>query len=92
MKKHVDGCKSEPYIYHGCYYTVCNEEGYMGRLISLAELATRTGTCESTWRKKIARGELPVVRLGRAIRIAEHVAERIMRDGTQTKVLTERVA
>ncbi len=57
----------------------------MGRLVPIAELAMRTGTCESMWRKKIARGELPIVRLGRSIRIAEEVAERIIREGTHAK-------
>jgi|GEM_PF-1211259 excisionase family DNA binding protein len=54
----------------------------MGRLVTIAELAARSGTCESTWRKAIAREEIPVIRIGRAVRIAEEVAERLIREGT----------
>ena len=50
----------------------------MGRLISIAELAFLTSTCEATWRKKIARGELQVLRIGRAVRIPEHVVQEIL--------------
>jgi excisionase family DNA binding protein len=57
------------------------KEARMGRLIPIAELAMRTGTCESTWRKKIARGEISVVRIGRSIRIAEDVTEKIIECG-----------
>jgi excisionase family DNA binding protein len=53
----------------------------MGRLVSIAELAVLTATCESTWRKKIAKGEVPVVRIGRSIRIAEHVVQEILARG-----------
>ncbi len=53
----------------------------MTRLISLAELAARSGMCESTWRKKMERGELPVIRIGRSIRVAEAVAKRVIREG-----------
>ncbi len=57
----------------------------MGRLVTIAELAARSGTCESTWRKAIAREEIPVVRIGRAVRVAEDVAERLIREGTRQK-------
>jgi len=57
----------------------------MGRLISLAELATRTGTCESFWRKKISRGEVPVIRIGRAIRVDEEVVKLIVACGVQSR-------
>ncbi len=53
----------------------------MGRLVPIAELAVRTGTCESTWRKKIARREIPVVRIGRSVRIAEEVVQEIILRG-----------
>jgi excisionase family DNA binding protein len=56
----------------------------MGRLVPLAELAMLTGTCEATWRKKIARGELPVVRIGRSIRVAEEVVQEILERGLVT--------
>ena len=57
----------------------------MGRLISLAELAVRTGTCESTWRKKVARGEVPVVRIGRSVRVDEEVVKLIVLCGVSTR-------
>ncbi len=68
------------------------EEENMGRLISIAELATRTATCESTWRKAISRGEIPIVRIGRAVRVSEDVAERLIREGTHAKAPAEAVA
>jgi excisionase family DNA binding protein len=57
----------------------------MGRLVTIAELAALSGTCESTCRKAIAREEIPVIRIGRAVRIAEEVAERLIREGTHAK-------
>ena len=57
----------------------------MGRLISLAELAARTSTCESTWRKKIARGELPVIRIGRSVRVDEEIMQLIIQCGVQRR-------
>lgn len=53
----------------------------MARLISVSELAARTSTCENFWRKKIAAGELPVIRLGRNVRIDEGVVALIMECG-----------
>jgi excisionase family DNA binding protein len=57
----------------------------MSRLISLSELATRTGTCESTWRKKVARGEIPVVRIGRSVRVDEEIMKLIVQCGVQSR-------
>jgi excisionase family DNA binding protein len=57
----------------------------MGRLISLAELATRTGMCESTWRKKVARGEIPVIRIGRSVRVDEEIVKLIVQCGVSTR-------
>lgn len=58
----------------------------MARLISLAELAARTGMCESTWRKKVARGEVPVVRIGRSVRVDEEIVKLIVTCGIRSKV------
>lgn len=60
----------------------------MSRLISLAELATRTGMCESTWRKKVARGEVPVVRIGRSVRVDEEIVKLIVTCGIHSKSRT----
>lgn len=57
----------------------------MGRLISLAELAVRTGMCESTWRKKVARGEVPVIRIGRSVRVDEEIVKLIIQCGVRSK-------
>ncbi len=60
----------------------------MGRLISLAELATRTGTCESTWRKKVSRNEIPVIRIGRSVRVDEEIVKLIIACGVQGRSST----
>lgn len=57
----------------------------MGRLISLAELATRTGMCESTWRKKVARNEIPIIRIGRSVRVDEEIVKLIIACGVQSR-------
>ncbi len=57
----------------------------MERLISFAEAAARTGTCESTWRKKAARGEISVVRIGRSIRVSEGELERSLRQANSAE-------
>lgn len=62
----------------------------MGRLISLAELATRTGTCESTWRKKVARNEIPVIRIGRSVRVDEEIVKLIIACGVQGRPSTRK--
>jgi excisionase family DNA binding protein len=60
----------------------------MGRLISLAELAVRTGMCESTWRKKVSRGEVPVIRIGRSVRVDEEIVKLIVQCGVRSKPST----
>jgi excisionase family DNA binding protein len=57
----------------------------MGRLNTLAELATRTSTCESTWRKKVARGEVPVIRIGRSVRVDEEIVQLIIQCGMPSR-------
>ena len=44
------------------------------RLLSARELSERTGIPRSTWYDVLARGELPVVRIGSSIRVAENDA------------------
>ncbi len=41
------------------------------RLLKLAEAAEMTNLSVSTWRAWVLRGRIPVVRLGRAVRIRE---------------------
>ena len=40
-------------------------------LLSIAEVATRTSTSQSFWRKQLARRVIPVVRVGRCVRIRQ---------------------
>ncbi len=51
------------------------------RLFSIAEVARLTGTSASFWRKAISRRTVPVVRLGRAVRIPEAAVETAVRLG-----------
>ena len=42
------------------------------RYLTVAELARRTGMSSAYWRRAIVRKVIPVVRLGRSVRVAEH--------------------
>ncbi len=44
---------------------------FEGRLLLVEEAAERSQLSVAYWRREIARGALPVVRLGRAVRIDE---------------------
>jgi excisionase family DNA binding protein len=56
----------------------------MARLISIAEVAACTSTCENFWRKKIARGEVPVIRIGRSVRVDEEILKLIVTCGIRS--------
>ena len=51
------------------------------RLLTLAECEARTGRKVATWRKAILRKEIPVVRLGRSVRIPEEFIEDLIKQG-----------
>jgi excisionase family DNA binding protein len=53
----------------------------MGRLLTVGEVAVRTGWKPSTVRKKILRRELGYVKLGRSVRIPESELERLIING-----------
>jgi excisionase family DNA binding protein len=53
----------------------------MDRMLSVAQLASTTGMSVAYWRKAVSRKELPVVRLGRSVRIREADAERFLAAG-----------
>lgn len=53
----------------------------MGRLLTVGEVAARTGWKPCTVRKKILRRELGYVKLGRSVRIPESELERLISDG-----------
>lgn len=48
------------------------------RLLSVRQLAERTGVPGGTWYELVARGELPAYRLGRAVKIGEEDAARYL--------------
>jgi len=51
------------------------------RLLTLMQCEDRTGKKVSTWRKAIARREIPFVHLGRSVRIPEEFIEELIRAG-----------
>jgi excisionase family DNA binding protein len=53
----------------------------MGILLTVAEVAARTGWKACTVRKKILRRELGYVKLGRSVRIPESELERLIMNG-----------
>jgi excisionase family DNA binding protein len=53
----------------------------MGRLVTVGEVAVRTGWKPCTVRKKILRRELGYVKLGRSVRIPELELERLIING-----------
>jgi len=56
------------------------------RLLTLMECEARTGRKVSTWRKAIARREIPFVRLGRSVRIPQEVVDKLIQQGWQDPV------
>jgi excisionase family DNA binding protein len=51
------------------------------RLLSLDQCAELTGRKKSTWRKDVAERRVPVVRLGRLVRIPLSAVQALIRDG-----------
>ena len=51
------------------------------RLLTLSECEAITGRKVSTWRKAIARREIPFVRLGRSVRIPQEVVDKLIQQG-----------
>ncbi|GJL67838.1 MAG: hypothetical protein NPIRA06_04730 [Nitrospirales bacterium] len=51
------------------------------RLLSLAECEVKTGRKVPTWRKAIARRQVPFVRIGRNVRIPEEYIEKLIAEG-----------
>jgi excisionase family DNA binding protein len=45
------------------------------KLLDLQECAERTGTTIRWWRRAVAERRIPVVRLGRLVRVADHDLE-----------------
>jgi excisionase family DNA binding protein len=53
----------------------------MGLLLTVSEVAVRTGWKPSTVRKKILRRELGYVKLGRSVRVPESEVDRLIQSG-----------
>lgn len=56
------------------------------RLLTLIQCEHRTGRKVSTWRKAIARREVPFVHLGRSVRIPEEYIEELIQKGWRDPV------
>ncbi len=53
----------------------------MNRLLTLAECAERTSTTERWWRRAVFERRIPVVRLGRLVRIEETALDAFIAEG-----------
>jgi hypothetical protein len=54
------------------------------RLLTLGEAEAMTGRKVSTWRKDILRRRIPVVKIGRSVRIPIEAIEDLIRQGYQS--------
>ena len=55
----------------------------MNQLLTVAELASRSGTSRAAWRKWIAERRVPVVKVGRCVRVRESDFEQFLRRNTR---------
>lgn len=55
----------------------------MAKLLDVNELETRSDVSRYTWRRWIAEGRIPVVRLGRLVKVKEEDYERYISDNRQ---------
>ena len=62
------------------------EKGKTSKLLTLGECERMTGRRVSTWRKAITQRQIPVVRLGRSVRVPLEVVEEMIADGWQDPV------
>ena len=51
------------------------------RLVTVFELEQLTGVKVSTWRKAIAQRRIPVVRIGRSVRVPYEFVQKLIQDG-----------
>lgn len=52
----------------------------MGKMLDVNELEARSGASRYSWRRWIAEGRIPVVRLGRLVKVMEEDYERFITD------------
>ena len=58
------------------------------RLLTVFELEQLTGRRVSTWRKAILEKRIPVVRLGRSVRVPIEAVQRMIDEGWQDAIAT----
>jgi len=58
------------------------------RLLTLVECEFQTGRKVSTWRKAIARREIPFVRIGRSVRIPQEVIDEMVQKGWRDPLIS----
>ncbi len=56
------------------------------KLLTVFDLENLTGRKVSTWRKAIAERKIPVVRIGRSVRVPYEFVERLIEDGWRDAV------
>ena len=56
------------------------------KLLTVFELENLTGRKVSTWRKAIAERKIPVVRIGRSVRVPYEFVERLIENGWRDAV------
>lgn len=61
------------------------------KLLTVFDLENLTGRKVSTWRKAIAERKIPVVRIGRSVRVPYEVVQRLIEDGWRDSVKTPEV-
>jgi excisionase family DNA binding protein len=59
------------------------------KLLTVFELENLTGRKVSTWRKAIAERKVPVVRIGRSVRVPSEFVERLIEKGWRDAVETQ---
>jgi excisionase family DNA binding protein len=60
---------------------IATEENRVEQLLNVQDVAAKTRTTVSYWRKLISQRRIPVVKIGRLIRLRAEDVERVLRDG-----------
>jgi len=60
-----------------------NPGGELEEMYTVAEVAALTKSSEAKWRKKISRREIPIIKLGRQVRIPKSYVNKMLADGFQ---------
>ena len=54
------------------------------KLLTLKDAAARAANSVAWWRRLVARKAIPVVHLGRSVRLREEDVDRVLRDGVRS--------